>query len=140
VICSSCDIWTGCHTSCCVWCGSRVNFSVTTRCGSLDTRLNIPPQVDRGWKDLQLGLQEVEPGSGQPFSKNICKLISSGDKGEQDILIKNLFSDKMVVYLDVLRTSMENRIGSQCKCTYIVTPDHGCDVPHRLGMRMCLYV
>jgi len=87
-------------------------------------RLNIPPQVDRGWNHFQLGFQEEKPGSGQPIGKDICNLISSRYRGDEDIPIEDLLADKVIVNFYMLGMCMKDRIGGECKGTNIVTPGH----------------
>jgi hypothetical protein len=79
------------------------------------SRLNIPPQADRGRSHCQLGLQEQETGSRQTFGEDISNPVCCGDKADRNILVKHFLPHKMIVHLNMLRASMEHRIRCQGK-------------------------
>ena len=47
------------------------------------------------------------------------------NKLKKEIMPENFLPNKVVVYFDVLRASMKDRIGSQGKSKDIITPENG---------------
>jgi hypothetical protein len=48
---------------------------------------------------------------GKTFGEDIGELIHCGDKFDNEILAKNLFSHKLEINLNMFGSSMEDRIG-----------------------------
>ena len=57
------------------------------------------------------------------FGKNISHLINAGDIANQQLITKNLFSDKIHVQFNMFCSNVEDRIMSEMSGTLVVTLD-----------------
>ena len=74
------------------------------------TVFNIPPQNHGVKRHQDFGFEKNETRSGQAFSKDISKLITSGDVLDLKIFANNFLTNKMIINFYMLCTSMKNRI------------------------------
>jgi hypothetical protein len=56
----------------------------------------------------------MEPRRRESLGEDVNQLISGGDEFNLEILAKHSFSDEMKINLNVLHSSMENGIRSNC--------------------------
>lgn len=63
-----------------------------------------------------------EASISQSFSKYISQLSKGGGELELNILSCNLLSNEVIIYFDMLGTSMKDRICSKRQSTKVVTP------------------
>ena len=75
---------------------------------------------------MQLGLEIEKPRFRKGLGEDICRLILGRYISEAQMFQLNLFSHEVVVNFHVLRSGMEDRIGSKVSCANIVTPENGC--------------
>ena len=73
--------------------------------------LFIPPQT-HGELPHEFEEKPQKLRRRQPFSENISELIMGSNKLKKEITSENFLPNKVVVYFNVLRASMKNRIGS----------------------------
>ena len=76
----------------------------------------------KGEFPYEFGSKPRKPRRRKTLGKNISKLILGGDELDQQITLEDPFTHKMVIYLNVFGTGMEDMIGSNSKGTNIITP------------------
>jgi len=57
------------------------------------------------------------------FGEDIRKLIMRGDKTNLNLFLHNPVSDKVIIYLNMLSTSMKNRICGEIGRAKVITPN-----------------
>ena len=75
---------------------------------------------------MQLGLEIEEPRFWECLGEDISSLILGRYISDAQMFHLDLFSHEVVVNFHVLRSGMEDRIGSKVSCANIVTLENGC--------------
>lgn len=83
---------------------------------------NIPPQMNGGGTSHEFVFEQKRERSSQWFSKHISKIVLVRYKSNTKITVKNYFSNKVIIHLDMLGTSIKHWIGSKSNGKDIVTP------------------
>lgn len=81
-----------------------------------------PPQAQWRRNDIELGLKKLKTGARETFREAINKLIISTNESNELLLADNAFTHKVIIDLNVLSPSMEDRIGSEMNSRNIITP------------------
>lgn len=58
----------------------------------------------------------------ETLSKNVCQLITSCNVTNLKVMIKNSFSNKVIIHFNMLGMGMKDKIGSNGKGRNVVTP------------------
>ena len=58
----------------------------------------------------------------EPFGEDIDKLVSGGDELDHDVMANHLLSDEVVIFLNMLGSSMEYQIRSKSNGRKVVAP------------------
>ena len=64
----------------------------------------------------------MEAWRWEAFDEDIGKLVSGGDELDHDVTANHLLSDEVVIYLNMLGSSMEYRIRSKGNGRKVVAP------------------